>query len=432
MKSLAVELLKDLDAIDNIKYTPHTGQGAFHESKARFRILAAGRRFGKTQAACYEAVQRAIIQPGAVVWIVAPIFGQAMISWRMIRQFMPLPLVKDYHLTEKYVELKNGSTIWIKSGDNPDNLRGEGLDFLVVDEASMIHEDVWQEALRPALADKQGSAVIISTPKAHNWFFDLWTRGQDPEYTDYQSWRLPTAANPYILPEEIEEAKRTLPELVFRQEFMAEFLDDIGAVFRGIHRCIRGALRDPTPGESYIMGCDLAKYSDFTVISVMTQSGDLVAFDRFNKIDWAFQMERIKNLAQKYNNAKVYVDSTGVGDPIFENLKRSGLNIEGYRFTNESKKQLVEGLSLAIEQEKIHFPDIPELIHELSIFGYSLTNSGTITFNAPGNYHDDCVISLALANYGVTASSSSKIIGCIFLAGVDSGIVYSSPDYNST
>lgn len=106
MKSLAIELLKDLDAIENIKYTPHSGQQPFHASKARFRILAAGRRFGKTQAACFEAVQKAIVQPGATVWIVAPIFGQSMISWRMIRQFLPLALVNEYHLTEKYIELK--------------------------------------------------------------------------------------------------------------------------------------------------------------------------------------------------------------------------------------------------------------------------------------------------------------------------------------
>jgi hypothetical protein len=401
MKSLASEIIKNLDAISSINYQPHTGQQPFHESKARFRILAAGRRFGKTQSACYESVHCAIIQPGAVVWIVAPVFGQAMISWRMIRHFMPLSLVKDFHLTEKYIELTNTSTIWIKSGDNPDNLRGEGLDFLVIDEAAMIKEETWLEALRPSLSDKQGRAVMISTPKSQNWFYDLWTRGQDPLYPDYESWKLPTSANPYILPEEIEEAKRTLPELVFRQEFLSEFLDDVGSVFRGVKKCIRGALHDPVIGETYVMGCDLAKYSDFTVLTVMNRAGDLVAFDRFNQIDYTFQMERIKILAQKYK-AKVYIDSTGVGDPIYEALKRSGLNIEGYRFTNESKKQLIEGLSLSIEQEKIHFPDIPELIHELTIFGYSVTATGTVTYSSPGSYHDDCVISLSLANYGIT------------------------------
>jgi phage FluMu gp28-like protein len=277
----------------------------------------------------------------------------------------------------------------------------------------MIQEAVWQEALRPALSDKQGRAVLISTPKSHNWFFDLWSRGQDPEFTDYESWRLPTSANPYILQEEIEEAKRTLPELVFRQEFSAEFLDDIGAVFRGIQKCIKGALHDPIPGESYIMGVDLAKYSDFTVLTVMNRAGDLVAFDRFNQIDWTFQKQRITILAEKYR-AKIIIDSTGVGDPIFEDLKRAGLSIEGYKFTNESKKHLIEGLSIAIEQEKIRFPDIPELIHELRIFGYSVTASGTVTYSSLGSYHDDCVVSLSLANYGIARNIPKPYIPLSF------------------
>ncbi len=424
--TLADELLKDIEAVDSIRYQPHPGQAAFHNSKARFRILAAGRRFGKTQAACFEAAHCAIIQPGSVVWIVAPVFSQSMLSWRMIRQFLPASLVKDYHLSEKFIELKNGSTIWIKSADSPDNLRGEGLDFLVMDEAGMIKEDTWQEVLRPALSDKQGRAVMISTPKTQNWFYDLWTRGQDPEYKDYESWKLPTSANPYILPEEIEEAKKTLPDLVFRQEFLSEFLDDIGAVFRGVKKCIRGALCEPISGESYVMGADMAKYQDFTVLTVLNSKGDLVAFDRFNQIDYTFQMERITNLAKKYK-AKIYIDSTGVGDPIFEQLQRSGLNIVSYKFTNESKKQLIEGLSLAIEQEKIHYPDIPELIHEMTIFGYEVTASGTVTYNAPGSYHDDIVISLSLANYGLTKKNRANESPALNYLGASKASSYTSP-----
>lgn len=421
-KSLAQELIEDIETIDSIKYSPHPAQQAFHASKKRFRILAAGRRFGKTQAACHEAIQRAIIQPGAVIWIVAPVFSQSMLSWRMIRQFLPATLVQDYHLTEKFIELKNGSTLWFKSGDHPDNLRGEGLDLVVIDEAGMIKRELWEESLRPSLADKQGQAILISTPKAHNWFYELWTRGRDPQYSDYESWRFPTSDNPYVLPEEIAEAKRTLPELVFRQEFLAEFLEDMGSVFRGIQKCIHGGLTEPVAGENYVMGVDLAKYQDFTVLTVLNSKGIVVGFDRFNKLDYAFQKLRITTLAQKYNNARIIMDSTGVGDPIFEDLQRSGLNIEGFRFTNDSKKRIIEGLSIAIEQGRISFPDIPELIHELRIFGYNVTASGNVTYAAPGSYHDDTVISLALAVHGQNFNQTKGGL-CVFLGGVESGIV---------
>lgn len=280
----------------------------------------------------------------------------------------------------------------------------------------MIKEETWQEALRPALSDKQGRAVMISTPAGHNWFFDLWVRGQDSAYANYQSWRLPTSANPHIAPGEIEEAKQTLPELVFRQEYLAEFLDDIGAVFRGVERCIKGAFMESNSEEQYIMGVDLAKYQDFTVLCVLDSQGQLVAFDRFNQIDWVFQKQRIIGMAQKYR-AKIIIDSTGVGDPIFEDLKRAGLNIEGYKFTSENKKQLIEGLSIAVEQQRVSFPDIPELLNELRIFGYKINSTGTVSYNAPPGYHDDCVIALALAWSGVNNqkgfSDPYRFLNCV-------------------
>ena len=396
-----------------IPYSPHLAQKMFHDSTARFRTLNSGRRFGKSQAAVNEAIKIAVaLPPGSIEWVVAPVFAQAMINWRKFKFFLPKEIIKSVNKSEKYIELVNESTIWIKSGDNPDTLRGEGIDLVIVDEAAMVKKDVWEEALRPALADKQGKGIFISTPKGHNWFFDMWTRGQDPEFPDYESWSFPTAANPYIDPKEIDEARRTLPEMIYRQEFLAEFLDEIGAVFRGVEGCIKGELSpDPVQGDEYVMGVDVAKYVDFTVLCVLNQRGELVDFERFNQIDWSFQKQRIIAKAEKYN-ARVILDSTGVGDPIFEDMRNYGLNVEGYKFTNESKKKLVEGLSIAIEQNQIAYPDIPVLINELRIFGFEISATGAIKYNAPAGYHDDCVISLALATYGsVLRNADYKIIG---------------------
>jgi len=396
-----------------IPYSPHLAQKMFHDSTARFRTLNSGRRFGKSQAAVNEAIKIAVaLPPGSIEWVVAPVFAQAMINWRKFKFFLPKEIIKSVNKSEKYIELVNESTIWIKSGDNPDTLRGEGIDLVIVDEAAMVKKDVWEEALRPALADKQGKGIFISTPKGHNWFFDMWTRGQDPEFPDYESWSFPTAANPYIDPKEIDEARRTLPEMIYRQEFLAEFLDEIGAVFRGVEGCIKGELSpEPVHGDEYVMGVDVAKYVDFTVLCVLNQRGELVDFERFNQIDWSFQKQRIIAKAEKYN-ARVILDSTGVGDPIFEDMRNYGLNVEGYKFTNESKKQLVEGLSIAIEQNQISYPDIPVLTNELRIFGFEISATGAIKYNAPPGYHDDCVISLALATYGsVLRNPDYKIIG---------------------
>ncbi|MGP8322424.1 MAG: terminase large subunit domain-containing protein [Methanosarcinaceae archaeon] len=390
-----------------IPYSPHPKQRLFHNSAARFRIIAAGRRFGKSEAAVNEAIKSSMNQ-GSICWIVAPTFQQSMINLRKLKRFLPPEIIKNINKTEKYIELINGSTLWIKSADNPDNLRGEGINFLIVDEAAMVKKDAWEEALRPALSDTQGKAVFISTPKGMNYFHGLWTRGQDPEFTDYESWQFVTADNPYISSGEMEEAKRTLPDMVFRQEFMSEFLDDVGAVFRGVDSCIGGQFEDYDPNKSYFMGVDLAKYVDFTVLVVMDDNGHVCAFDRFNQIDWAFQLKRIKPLVDKYH-PRIIVDSTGVGDPIYETMKREGMNVEGYKFTSESKKQLIEGLSLAIEQHNITYPDIPELINELKIFGFEISKTGNISYNAPAPLHDDCVIGLALATFGYIGGASESI-----------------------
>lgn len=390
-----------------IPYYPHLKQKLFHESTARFRIIAAGRRFGKSEAAVNEVIKASVLS-GSICWIVAPTYPQSMINLRKLKRFLPLELIKDVNKTEKYIELINSSTLWIKSGDRPDTLRGEGINFLIVDEAAMVKQDAWEEALRPALSDTQGRAVFISTPKGMNYFHGLWARGQDPEYSDYESWRFPTSDNPYIAAEEIEEARRTLPEMVFRQEYLAEFLDDVGAVFRGVDSCISGQFEEYNPEKSYFMGVDLAKYVDFTVLVVMDNTGHVCAFDRFNQIDWAFQLQRIKLLVNEYH-PRIIVDSTGVGDPIYEQMKREGMNVEGYKFTSESKKQLVEGLSLAIEQRNITYPDIPELINELKIFGFEISKTGNISYNAPAPLHDDCVIGLSLATYGYMGGASESI-----------------------
>jgi hypothetical protein len=223
----------------------------------------------------------------------------------------------------------------------------------------------------------------------------MWTRGNDPLFPDYKSWAYPTSANPYISKIEIDEARKTLPTLVYQQEYEAAFLDDVGTVFRGVDAIIKGELQEPR-GGNYVMGADLAKLEDFTVLSVLDDKGHLCAFERFSELDWVFQRKRIVALAKKYR-ANVLIDSSGVGEPIFDELQREQLSVSGYKFTNASKKELVENLSIMIENMALSIANIPELINELKLFGYKLTSGGTVQYCAPESYHDDCVISLALA-----------------------------------
>ncbi len=383
-----------------IKYTPHPNQWTFHNSTARFRILACGRRWGKTKAGANEFIRMITKRPpNSVGFCVAPTYWHTNKQWKEILLYCPSELIKNVNRTEHLITLQGNRQIWFKSADNPDSMRSEAVSVLWMDEGGQIAEDRWTLELRPSLIDTKGEAIFTGTPKGKNWYFQLWTRGQDKQQTDYQSWAFSSYTNPYLDSKEIDEFKRDMPELAFRQEILAEFLDDVGSVFRNINSCVSGELEEPKPNKRYVAGCDLAKHEDFTVICILDNNGHLCFFDRFSQLDWVFQSKRIVDICRRYNNARLLLDSTGVGDPIYDNLRRSGLNVEGYKFTNASKKDLIENLSITIENRAVSYPDVPVLLSELGLFGYKISPAGVTTYGAPEGYHDDCVIALALATW---------------------------------
>ena len=162
-------------------------------------------------------------------------------------------------------------------------------------------------------------------------------------------------------------------------------------------------------GHRYVMGVDLGKHEDFTVLTVIDKwNNNVVYWDRFKDIEYPFQKKRIKATAERYNNARIIVDSTGVGEPIQEDLAREGLFVDDFKFTNQSKKELVEKGSIFIEQKNVFIPNKPELIDELKSFGYQLTDAGNVVYKAPQGLHDDAVFSLLLAIWGLTGRATPK------------------------
>ena len=387
-----------------VLYSPHKGQLAFHRSRARFKIMTCGRRWGKTLAAGNDMVEKVCEVPRSLGWWVTPTYKIGNRGWKLLSRALAGVIAPGgIRRGERTIELMNGSLIEFRSADNPDALRGEGVNHLVVDEAAMIPREAWEEALRPTLSDTKGSAVLISTPKGRNFFFELFCRGNDPEYAGWESFTFPTSSNPFIDPEEIAEARKTLPLDVFRQEYEAQFLEDSAGVFRGMGACVQGSLEEPVRGREYVIGWDPAKYEDFSVFTVMDEARrHVVAWDRFNGIDYSLQVERLGVWHRKYNSARIVMDSTGAGDPLLENVKKHVTRrVEGYTFTSTSKQQLIEHLAVAIQEGSVSFPkELPVLRHELELYQYEVTRAGNIRYSAPEGYHDDAVISLALATWG--------------------------------
>jgi hypothetical protein len=364
---------------------------------ARFRVLDCGRRWGKTIAGANELIRQMWTQgPNIVGFAVAPTYWHTKRQWTEFFNFCPAELIKEIHRSDRHVILKGNRNIWFKSADNPDSLRSQGVKVLWVDEGAQIAEEAWTLALRPALMDEKGIAFFTGTPRGHNWYFRLWTRGQDPSQMEYKSWNFPSASNPYLDPAEIAAFARDMPELAYRQEVLAEFLEDVGSVFRGVDCMVQGSFQPFERHKQYVMGADLAKLEDFTVLCVLDMDGHLCAFDRFSQLDWVFQRKRIVQLAERYN-ARLLIDSTGVGDPVCDELYRENVRVDGYKFTNATKKDLIENLSIMIENQQLTIPQVPELINELKLYGYKTTPSRNVQYGAPEGYHDDTVIALALA-----------------------------------
>lgn len=361
-----------------------------------------GRRGGKSVMAINEIIKRSVQSPG-LYWFICPSYKQAKaIAWRLLKYYLkPDP---DWNFNE--VELKAEhphikTVIELKGADNEDSLRGVSVKGVVLDECATMKANVWPEIIRPMLADAQGWALFIGTPKGKNWFYEQFQNEiRDPE--NWQSFKHSTTINKYIKAEEIELARKDMSERLFRQEFMADFMDDETGVFRRVKQCAVGQLKLAERGQFYVIGADLGKHMDFTVLTVMDPATrEVVAFKRFKDVSWPDQKEAIQKLALEYNNAKVIVDATGVGDAIFDDLSNANISVEAFKFTNSSKHQLVEKLSVSIEQRLITFPNIEELVSELQSFEYEITADGRIKYSAPDGKHDDCVMSLALANWGI-------------------------------
>lgn len=391
-------------------WEPHAGQGEVWQSDARFRIVACGRRWGKTELAANIAAVRGLQEPDQLLWWCAPTYPIAEIGLNTVREALPRPLVDEIKRTQpKAITLVNGSRISFRSADREDALRGEGLDLLILDEAAMIPERAWTAELRPTLSDTLGDMVAISTPTGRGWFYHWFERGQSEDHPDVESWQAPTYRNPHVPDDEVEAARREQPERVFRQEYLAEFVDETGGVFAELDEHLFTADHDleTFDGEPpYYHGWDLARHEDWTVGVVLDAHGALVHFDRMRGLSWPQIQRRIETAASDYEGT-VAIDASR-DNKLVSDLADAGLRIAPVKFSTQRKQDLVENLAAAIEGGDISAPEIPQLRHELEVFEYEVTAAGNVRYHAPEGFKDDGVDALALSNWARIGKAAAE------------------------
>ena len=360
---------------------PHINQKKILECDKRFIVVMCGRRFGKSELSQILSISEAI--KGGQVAYITPTYKLAKAFFERLTAALPF----KNNISNLKIYCPNNGSIEFYTGERLDNLRGRKFHLVIIDEAAFIPdlESGWQNSIRPTLTDYEGKAVFLSTPRGKNFFYSMFMKQGE---NDWQSFKFSTYDNPYINTREIEDAKLQLPEVVFEQEYLANPSENSANPFGNAY--IKNCIRPVSSQQIVAYGIDLAKSVDFTVIIGLDNGGNVAYFDRF-QMDWHNTKETIRRLPI----APILADSTGVGDPILEDLKREGINIEGLKFTSQSKQQLMEGLAQAIQQGKISYPE-GVIVDELDIFEYQFTANG-VRYSAPSGFHDDCVVALALA-----------------------------------
>lgn len=362
-------------------------------SKARFTVTKGATKIGKTFPHLYWLFERAHdeIKKGANYWWIAPIFPQAKIAFNRMRR-IAVPLGYRVNESELFIETDYDSRIWFKGADKPDSLYGEDVFAAVFDEFTRAKEQAWF-ALRSTLTHTQGPCKFIGNSKGKkNWGHRLWVKAKagEPGYEAFKVTAYDAAEAGILSLDEIEQAKRDLPKSAFDELYLAEDLDDQSNPF-GIEH-IKKQVKIISQEPAYCFGVDLAKSVDWTVVIGMDRSGHVCFFDRWQS-DWAQTKRRIISII---GNTPTAIDSTGVGDPIVEDIMKDCFGVEAFHFSSRSKQQIMEGLSLSLQKGDICI--IPDMVDELESFEFEYTANG-VRYSAPEGMHDDIVCSLALCNY---------------------------------
>jgi len=381
-------------------------QIALHPAKVK--VLTMGRRWGKTVLGGAISLATAA-GGGRVAWVV-PTYRNGRALWRWAENTVaPVKMAGlcRVNRSERLIEFRNGGSLGVYSADSEDSVRGEAFHLVILDEAARIAESAWQDVLQPTLADYNGDAILISTPKGRNWFYNEFQRAlDDRQYA--MAWQAPSAHNPIVsIQNAARKARDLVPERTYRQEWLAEFVED-GGFFRNIEARAtieRADLPGDHAGHHIVMGVDWAKIHDWTVLTALCRDcGRVVDWDRFNKIDYHYQRERLKVLSDRWGVKTILAESNSIGEPNIEELRRAGLPVVGFATTSTTKPALIEGLGLALETNAITIP--LDYMEELRAFEVETRRDGYPRYGAPAGMHDDRVISLALAWRACTAVSA--------------------------
>jgi hypothetical protein len=338
-----------------------------------------------------------------IAWV-SPIYRQAKkVFDEMVRAFDGTNLIHS-NASELIIKCCNGSTIQFFSAERYDNIRGFTFDYLVCDEFAFMAEQSWTEVLRATVLIKGKKVLLISTPKGKNHFYNIFNL--ESVDTKYKSFKM-TSYDGLASKDEIDGARYTLPDNIFKQEYLAEFIDSDTGVFNNI-----SINEHPRQTGRYYAGIDLGRADDYTVLSVINEYGEMVHCERWRHNTWqSIVNELVKKL--KAFKCTTFVEVNSIGDAIFEQIKAQYNNVHPFTTTSKSKQDAVESLQVAVQNKEFHILNIDWLKKEFDVFTYEYSHkTRSIKYSAPNGFHDDGVMSCCIA---YSALKELKTAGRIIL-----------------
>jgi hypothetical protein len=412
------EFYRLMRAVHEKTVYPHPGQQVVLDSKARFRVMNCGRRWGKTVLAGKIFVSKSR-KKNQMLWWVAPTYrivkrGYAEVIKQLPDGVLEHPAPPDTHFDAGrpvVLRFKNGTRMEFYSAERPEGMLGAAVDFCVMDEAAIMPGRIWNQIVSPTLIDHKGGALMISTPRGRNWFYDVWRKGQDPLATEYESWTFTTQDNPTLPPGEADRMAADMPRMEADQEIYAKWLAAGSSVFMIPDKALQssaiydnGLIEDHPPAGHVFLGVDLARTNDYTVIyGTREKDRKNCYFERMQAIAWAEQRRRIGRAVRRLTQhgatgVTLMVDEGNAGSVIVEDLLEAGYDVVGVNFTTH-KANMVRLLANDLERVRAYVLD-DAFMDEFSDYQMTMTPAGRMQYAAPEGRHDDVVSAKMLSHWG--------------------------------
>ena len=386
-------------------FSPTTTQAEFIDlvlnTDGKYYTLVSSRQAGKTMLGMNMLLYFALNNGGAKVAFISPTYMQVRKVMEELHNAIALAkITKKVNYSTYEIHFHNNSVIYFRSADNYDSLRGYTFDFMIADEAAYLKEQGWRSAIQPTVLVRGKKVILMSTPRGQDFFYEMYQLGLSNEHPNYHSYRMTYKGNPFVDMAEIEAAKKTLPQAIFKAEYEGEFVQGESMVFENYTACMVD--RYPQPKGRIFAGIDLGKESDYTVATFIDETGQVIDIYRDNKKDWTTMISQIVLRAKKYN-ATLMVEANSMGTVVIEQIKKKHQDTHAFQTTNKSKQEIIEGLILDFHEESIVIPSpklLPELQNELDVFEMRYSpKSRSVIYAAREPFHDDIIISLGIANY---------------------------------